>query len=277
MIAITITRVEVRNPQGEILTLVLDNSENGYEVRGIDGLDPVPATIVSSSFADEDGEQYQTAHREKRNIVFKLGYDPDYATTNVRALRSNLYRYFMPKAKVHLRFFSDELPPVDIHGDVEDMDSPLFSQDPMATISVLCLLPDFFNPTSTVVEGMTVASTEEQEVLYPGNIETGILFKLMPDRNIDSFIIYHRPPDNSMRQLEFIYPLLADDILSINTVPRNKYVILRRDGSDDSVLYGQSPTSNWIQLFPGVNNIRVYAEGAPIPFTIEYTDKFGAL
>jgi hypothetical protein len=38
-----------------------------------------------------------------------------------------------------------------------------------------------------------------------------------------------------------------------------------------------SSVSTWINFFPGTNYIRVYADGAAIPFTIEYTTKLGGL
>ncbi len=116
-----ITLVEARNPQGDVLAFQIANPTNGYEVRDIDGLDPVEATIVSSSFANQDGEQFQTSRRAKRNIVLKLGYDPDYVTTTVRQLRKALYNFFMPKSDVSFRFYSDDMPAVDIQGKIESM------------------------------------------------------------------------------------------------------------------------------------------------------------
>lgn len=272
-----ITKIEARNPQGDVLILQLGDSANGYEVQNVDGLDPVKAEIVSSSVAGQAGEQYQTSHRGKRNIVISLGYDPDYSTTSVASLRSNLYKFFMPQATVDLKLYSDDKPPVVIEGRVESMDSPLFAKDPQATISVLCLLPDFYNPVSYEVEGDTVADTTEAPLTYAGNIETGVIFTLQVDRTLSEFFIYHRAPDNSIRILEFRYPLLTGDVLAISSVSRDKYAFLTRGGAEESVLYGISPTSSWTELFPGVNNLRVYAEGDPIPFTIEYTDKYGGL
>ncbi len=155
--------------------------------------------------------------------------------------------------------------------------SPLFTEDPQATISALCLLPDFYSPIPVDVAGVTVADTTEQAITYAGNVETGLLFTLNVNRSISDVIIYHRTPDNSIHTLEFAYALVAGDILKISTVPGNKYAILTRGGIDASVLYGVSPTSSWIELVPGVNNIRVAVTGAGIPFVLEYTDKYGGL
>lgn len=272
-----ITSVEVRTNQGGLLQLPLQDPDGGYLVKSIDGLDPVKANIVSSSFASRDGEQYQSSKREKRNILLKLGYEPDYASQSVRTLRNALYGFFMPKSEVSLRFIDSDVPYVDISGRVETFDSPLFAKDPEATISLLCMNPDFYDPTVITFEGDTVANTDEELIDYEGTVNTGAIFELLVDREVNDFTIYHRPPDNSLRSLVFAYPLITDDIVRINSVPGQKAVTLIRGGNETSILYGVSPTSSWLTLEPGENHLRVYTEGDPIPYTIAYTNKFGGL
>lgn len=275
-----LTKVEVLTEQGVLLTLPLQDTTQGYSVQDIDGLDPVKATIVSSAFAQMDGEQYQSSRREKRNIILTLGYEPDYATGTVQDLRKKLYGFFMPKQRVLLRFFQTGEPMVQIYGRVESLNSPKFTKEPQAVISVLCFDPDFYDPIPTVLNGNTTSGTTEQTHIYDGSVETGIVFRLLVNRNdATEFTIYHRPPDDSLRQLDFTVatPLLTGDVLSISTIPGNKYATLTRGGVDTSLLFGISPQSNWINFFPGTNKYRVHAEGAGIPYQIEYTPKFGGL
>lgn len=274
-----LTKVEVRTDQGALLTLPLQDISQGLIVEDIQGLDPVKATIVSSSFAQLDGEQYQSARREKRNLVIKLALEPDFAVNSVQGLRTLLYQFFMPKSRVRLRFFSTDQPTVDIEGRIETFVAPKFTAEPTATISILCFNPDFFTPDLVVVNGNTVSTATETTHQYNGSVETGFLFKLLPNRNISEFTIYHRPSDDSLRALEFQSPtpMIAGDILAISTQPGNKYATLTRAGVGTSILYGISPQSNWINLFPGSNKLRVYTEGAPVPYSIEYTTKYGGL
>jgi hypothetical protein len=272
-------KVEVRTEQGLLLTLPLQDISEGYSVQDIDGLDPVKATIVSSAFANMDGEQYQSSRREKRNLILTLGLNPNYAVGTVSELRKRLYNFFMPEQRIQFRFFHTDMPMVEIWGRVETLDSPKFVKEPVAIISVLCFNPDFYNPEPVVLAGNTTSSTSETTHVYPGTVETGILFKLMVDRPLLEFTIYHRPPDDSLRSLTFstAASLVAGDVVKISTTPGNKYVTLTRSGVDSAFLYGVSPQSNWISLFPGSNKLRVYAEGAAIPYTIEYTTKYGGL
>lgn len=274
-----LTKVEVRTDQGALLTLPLQDISQGLIVESIEGLDPVKATIVSSSFAQLDGEQYQSARREKRNIVINLALEPDYAVGSVQGLRNLLYHFFMPKARVKLRFFSVGQPTVDIEGRIETFVAPKFAKDPTAAISILCFDPDFFTPDVVLVPGNTVSTATETTLNYNGSVETGFLFKLFPNRDVSEFTIYHRPADDTLRALEFQSPtpMIAGDVLAISTQPGNKYATLTRAGVGTSILYGISPQSNWINLFPGPNKLRVYTEGAPVPYSIEYTTKYGGL
>lgn len=98
-----ITMIEARNVQGSLLGLGVDDISDGYILEDVDGLHPVKATIVSSSFANLDKQEYQSARRESRDITITIGLEPDYVTNTVSELRKRLYAYFMPKSPVKLR------------------------------------------------------------------------------------------------------------------------------------------------------------------------------
>lgn len=272
-----LTKVEVRTVQGTLLTLPLTDISNGVAVEQIDGLDPVKATLVSSSFANMDGEQYHSSRREARNIVFKLGLEPDWAVQAVQDIRRRLYDFFMPKSQTSLRFYMDDGLTVDIAGVVESFETDHFSKEPKVDISVMCFDPDFIDLDPVTVNGNTVSTSTETVVHYDGTVETGIKFVLNVNRALGEFSIYHRPPDNSLKTLEFAASLVSGDVLTINTLTGSKGATLMRTSTETSILYGISPQSNWIELQPGDNRIRVYAEGAAIPFTMEYTPRYGGL
>lgn len=278
--------VKATNAQGSVLDLPLEDISGGFSVRNIDGLGPVKATLVSSSFANMDGEQYHSSRRDSRNILATLGLEPDYAIQGVQALRSQLQQYFMPKSEVTLTFrmfdkFSQSVVgqylDLDIVGRVESFDSPLFTNDPKVDLSIMCYDPDFYDPNEIEVDGTTVADLTTFVVSYAGTVDTGVVFQLRPDRAVSDFTIYHQPPDGSLRTFDFSYPLQAGDVLEISSVPGSKYATLTRAGTSSSVLYGLSPQAGWLALQPGDNTLRVYATGAAMPFNVVYTNKYGAL
>jgi hypothetical protein len=272
-----LTTVEARTASGNLLILPLEDISNGYVVEDIKGLDPVKATLVSSSFAQMDGEQYHSSRREARNIVLTIGLEPDYITESVRDLRLRLYSYFMPKSAIRLRFYDSDGLVVEISGRVESLETPMFTREPKVDISIMCFDPDFVELTPVVVNGNTVSDNTDTIIEYPGTVETGFVLVLNVDRVLNEFTIYHRPPDDSIRTLDFAAPLQAGDILTISTIVGSKFANLNRGGTISSILYGVSPQSNWIQLEHGDNNLRVYAVGAAIPYEITYTPRYGGL
>lgn len=271
-------KVEARNDAGDILTLPLEDITGGFGIKDIQGLDPVKATIVSSSFAQQDGAQFHSSQRELRNIVIQLGLYPNYVTTSAKGLRERLYAFFMPKTTVNLRFFDDNGgPTVDIDGYTETCESPQFTDKPKASISILCMNPDFMDLSDDVISDDTTSDTTETLLTYDGSVDAGIVFVLNVDRTLTEFTIYHRPPDGTLRTLDFAASLILGDVVTITTSKGNKTATLTRGGVTSSLLYAISPQSDWITLKNGDNNIRIYAVGDPIPYTITYTNRYGGL
>lgn len=269
--------IEVVNNQGTVLPLSLTNPEDGYVIKDIEGLDPVSAEIVSGSFANADGEQFQSSRRGKRNIIVKLDLRYEYAGLTAGELRAGLYGYFMPKMEVLLRFFDDIIGTVEIKGTVESFTAPLFVKEPEATISILCFDSDFVGPEPTVVTGTTNGTYIETTIEYTGTVETGVILRLRPNRALSDVTLHHRTPDNVDSSLPFVGSLISGDQLVINTIPGQKGGTLIRQYAERSVLYGISPFAHWITIKPGENYIRVHAEGAAIPFSLEFTNRYGGL
>lgn len=272
-----ITLIEARTLQGTLLSLPIGDISGGYSVQKVTGLDPVKATIVSSPFANVDGEQPQSARREKRNIVLTLGIETDYTTNSVRVLRKRLYDFFKPKSFATLRFYDDEGLTVNIDGQVESFDSDLFSDDPIADISILNFDPDFVNVSASTISGSTVSSSTNSLIEYDGDIETGIVLTLSVNRTLTEFTIYNTGEDGNVISLDVQASLVSGDVVKVSTVSGNKYVTLTRAGATSSLLYGMTTQSDWVEFTPGDNHFRVYATGAAIPYSIAYTERYGGL
>lgn len=273
----TLHLVEARNVQGTLLSLELSDISDGLLVADIDGLDPVKATLVSTSFATLDGEQFHNARREARNITMKIKLRPDFVTVNARDLRDRLYDFFMPKSEVFLRFYAVGDPTVNISGIVETCETKLFDQEPVVNISIMCYNPDFVDIDTVSLPGSTVSDTTVTTIEYTGTVESGIVFTLNLDRAESDFTIYHVAPDGVLRQFDFAETLLSGDVVTITTTPGSKSAILTRSGTASSILNAVTPQSNWVLLKKGTNTIRVYATGAAIPYTISYMNKYGGL
>jgi len=270
-------KVEARNPQGDLLNLEFDDMSDGIVISDIQGLDPVKATLVSSKFAQLDGAQFNAGTREPRNLLFEIPLEPDYVTTNVFDVRSRLYDFFMSNMPVSLRFYDDGGLTVDISGIVESCEAPLFAEEPVMNLSIMCFDPDFIDIETATDDAYTVSDSSTTTYAYPGSVPVGYQLVMNLNRDLTEFTIYHQTPDGTTRQLDFSGALLNGDVLTISTVKGDKRAEVVRSGTLIQVLYWITPQSSWTQLSKGDNLIRVYAEGAAIPYTFSYLPRYGGL
>lgn len=271
-------KIEARNPSGEVLTLVMQDVLDGYAITEVDGLGPVKAQIVSSGFAKQDGVQYHTSRREPRQLTLKIGLEADYVVETPHTLRSRLYNFFMTKAAVNIQLFLETGLQVQINGRVEDVTPDIFAEDPTIDVIIFCPEPDFLAMSTDVITGSSTSTLTETPLLYSGSVETGVVFRLLVNQTLPDFTIYHRTPDGTLQTMDVAVPMVSGDVLTISTVPGDKYAHLLHLGVTTSVLYGVDPQATWFELLKGTNQIRVYADTATaIPYELEYLERYGGL
>lgn len=273
-----LSEVQATSVQGSLLSLPFGEITSGIYIKNIEGLEPVKATIVSTSFPNKNGTIYQASQREARDIKLHVGIEPDYISEEPKDVRRRLYQFFMPNTLVTFKFIDTDGLVVRISGMIETFDAPLFEQEPKADISIHCFDSDFVDLDNPVeLGGNTVSNTLDTTINYEGSVETGIEFYLLVDRDVDEFTIYNTMPNGQIRQLDFAWPLHNGDQVNFVTIPGNKKIELVRAGVTSSLLYAKSPQSSWIDFYPGTNLFRVYAEGAAIPYDIIYYNRYGGL
>lgn len=272
-----LTEVQATSARGSLLSMVLAEISDGITLQDVEGLDPVKATIVSGDIPGYTGEKYQASKRGARDLTFTLGLNPDWVTERPQDVRNRLYQFFMPRTWVDLKFVDETGNASDIRGMVETFECPLFVQEPKATINVRCFASDFVDQDLVALTGNSVSNTLTREIEYTGTVETGIDFQLLVNRDLDEFTLYGFLPEGTMRQLDFSYTLHNGDVVQIITTPGAKEIALTRSGVRTSIPYAMSPQSEWIDLYPGTNQFRVYAEGAAVPYLLYYNNRYGGL
>lgn len=269
-------KVDITNRRMMTLSLSLFENESGYQIADIDGLDPVKANLVSTSYARQNGQQYQGSTRSARDVKLTIDLQPDGEST-FTTLRENLYTYLMPQQEVRLRFYKESGLYVDLVGVVETHSSASFKEDPVVIVSVHCHQPDFLDPRIVIHPGMSVDGSTNTAITYPGNLEATTKITLFVNRELEDFSIYNTPEDGITRKMDFSGELIAGDELIISSVKGSKGLTLIRSSVTSSYLRGQTPQSAWIEMFEGINQFRVYAPGDPIPYELEYVVRFGAI
>jgi hypothetical protein len=271
-----LNKLDITNRRSMTLSLEMTENGSGYQIADIDGIDPVKATLVSTSFAGLNGEQYQGSTRGPRDVKIVFDLQPDGVKT-FSSLRRGLYTYLMPQQEVRLRFYLDSGLYLDLIGIVETHSSAQFKEDPNVEVTLRCYQPDFLDPRVVLREGFTTATTTNTAISYPGDLEASTIFRLFPNRDVDAFSIYNTPEDGVLRQLDFVGELIAGDELTISSIKGSKGITLKRAGVTSSFLWGRTPQSAWIEMFEGANQFRVYTPGDPVPYELEYYVRYGGI
>lgn len=252
------------------------------QIRNIDGLDPVKASVTTSPLGSVDGTSYTGSSVPSRNIVLTLHPNPDWGTWTFESLRRLIYSYFMPKIATRLVFYSDDMDPVEISGIIESVTVNPFSKDPEILVSIICPNPYFVALNPTVLTGQTIRVGGDVVVVnYTGTIETGINVRV-------TYVADPIPGDIGIQlgdPLATYFATLASVgssmYFEMNSVPLQKYV-QNVDMSTGLIVNLLSKIhvqegSAWPTLQPGENEFAVVTDKGTQDWTLTYFERFGGL
>lgn len=135
-----IRTVEITNYKNEVLNIDLFNSNSsGLNIRNITGLGPVKADITTTKLVVSDGDYYNSARANGRNIVITLGFNiaAHLGINSIEDCRQMVYKYFPLKKKVKVRIVTDNRS-LYSYGYVESDEPDIFSNDETTQISIIC-------------------------------------------------------------------------------------------------------------------------------------------
>jgi Phage tail protein RIFT-related domain len=252
------------------------------QIRNIDGLDPVKASVNTTPFGSVDGESYVGGSVPKRNIVLTLHPNPDWDNWSYETLRRLLYSYFMPKRPTRLVFYSDDMVPVEISGVVEGVSTNLFSKDPELVVSIICPDPYFTALNPTVITGQSVRDGGAIELIeYNGSVEAGIKVKVTAVSAPNPTVIGVQIGDPAISYFTAIATVDPTNFFEMSSVPMRKYVQNVNIGSgvitnllSKATLRGGSA---WPVLEHGENEFSVITDQGVQDWELTYFERFGGL
>jgi hypothetical protein len=265
-------------------TLLLDEDGRSetdlVQIRNIDGLDPVKASVNTSLFGSVDGSAYTGASVGQRNIVLTVHPNPDWKTWTFESLRRLIYSYFMTKRPVRLVFISDDMPPVEILGIVESVDNVMFSKDPEFNVSVICPDPYFKSVVPKVITGQSIRSGGAVTVVeYDGSVETGFEVKVSFSSGTAPTVIGIQIGDPKVNFFNVTATVGSSLYLDMSSVAMQKYVqnVSIGSGVITNLLSKVQEGSKWPLLQPGDNNFSVITDQGVQDWELTIYERFGGL
>lgn len=271
-----LTKVTAVNMFGNTLELPIFDNLGPVRVRNIENLDPPKANLSTESYADADELRFQGVSGTARNIVLYLELIPYITEKDVSELRQDIYTLFMTQKNVALIFESDNLETVVINGKVESCEAPMFVQQCVAQISIVCASSYFSSSQATVISGVTGTS---KTIAYPGTKPVGFDFSMTFDRAIVSSDVITLTNTYGYDQSLSLTGITASSgqILHINTQAREKTVYVVNGSVATSYLYKLVDGYDWLELYNGQNVFTATINGQPMSWSLSFTSIYGGL
>jgi len=251
------------------------------QIRNIDGLDPVTASIGTAPYGSTDGEAFTGSSVLSRNLVLTLHPNPDWSSWSPEALRRLLYSYFMPKLACRLEFYSDDMPDLEITGVVESLTANMFTNDPEIQVSIICPDPYFQTIDPIFLSGNV--GDDPVDIEYNGSIPGGIqvVVEQVSGTNPNELDIQLGNPDLTFFKVSVNNIVTATKYFHMSSIPMSKYVetVNESNGTITSLLSNVeiSQGSDWPILQPGTNQFSIDSDHGVQTWQLAYFERYGGL
>ncbi len=300
-----IKQINIANYRGDLAIYKIEGvnveNNNGLLITKVDGLGPVKADINFTKLATYDGQMYNSAQLEGRNIKIKALF---LEAKTIEEARLMSYKFFPIKREVTIDILTDNRRAY-VNGYVESNEPDIFSDKCEMDISIECESPFFFDgrgineqmfsnveplfefvyennhPTNKETEISRFLYRRECHIEYEGDNDTGFEMIFHAIGRVQNITMYHKNSGESIRlDTDKLYAKTGrifdegDDII-VTTTPGKKSVKLFRNGEYINMLNIVGKDPKWFKLYPGTNvftyiadygeeNLRVYVRAHPM-------------
>lgn len=227
---------------------------NKYIVKAADGLGPVEVDVYIANTLAQGG-QYQGRRPQSREIVLRVGLNPDYGSgQNASDLRNELYGLLSPNVtdNILVQLMSNALT-VDMQteGYVKRIEIVPFSKDPEVQIVIACPEPYFEAP----VTSNWVPSVKNNFIVPNlGTAPTGFILEATFTSARAGWTLRHGDPADGPPYLYTSYTFATGDTILYWTQPGERYLYVRKaNGTEINIIDTMSDASSWLMLHGGDN------------------------
>ena len=279
--------LKIQNSAGELFELTHNRSQ--YSLIHVAGLAPPKANINTSAAGTIDGEFYNSARVNMRNIVLTVVIEGD-----IEANRQHLYRIFPIKSPCTV-FFKNRNMDVKIDGYVEIVDGDLFSVREQMQISILCPRPFWsalglvaYELSTTVAmfsfpfsiaatPGVPISEYTQQPTITihnDGSVPCGFTADIeiaAESQGVSDLTLYNL---TTQKRLQIDANLVANDRIRISTIPGSLSIEIIRGGTTYNAINNMASGSSFFPLEVGDNILYFSCTGDADDVGINITPMF---
>lgn len=222
-----------------------------YICKDVEGLGP-PEIDVAIAKTLNAGGVYQGRQAQNRQIVAKIGLNPDYSAGQVPAdLRESLYGMLSPSGDdaIQIQLMNDEDVLAGTTGYVSKVEPNPFSDQPEVQMTI-----DSTQPTFEAADPLFIDPGDKDTpvITNVGSAPTGIHMGVLFTSNVTNWTLTHI----SGRKMEINYAFLTGDLLEIDTRPGFRGIWVTRASVRTNIIWAldrTDPLSTWHMLHGGAN------------------------
>lgn len=265
----------LENQSGEQVNL--STTANQYMTSKIEGLNPPPGTISTSTYAGMDGSYLNNAFIEKRNVVISF----QMRGIDIEKRRHLLYRVVKPSRYIKVYY---KTAGIDVYaeGYVETCEVNNFETLTSGQISIICPDPYWYStspvyayysqiigafhfpfPGSDAPFPLGIYSTTDNITIQNDGDETGFTIQIeasssetVPEIAAVTPTIYNA---DTGEYLQIKGDILKGDVITITTKTGNKTITLTHYGVNSNIINRLVSGSTWLSLREGKNTFHVQA------------------
>ena len=216
-----------------------------FSILRVDGLNPPPATINTSTGGTLNGTFFNSSRLEQRNIVITISPHGD-----IETVRQKLYNLFPVNSEVQIRFKNANRD-VTATGYIESFEGSLCDFPQTFTISIICPRP-FFNSHNVNTITLPTQSPDQSYLPNQGDIKNGVTMRIEISQDLAHEAVRDLTITNTYtgEYIGFTAGFIHDDVIVISTIAGELRAELRRTSLNAPInlLKYLSSGSSWIKL-----------------------------
>lgn len=276
--------LRLENSKGNVV-----NIDDGikYMVVDITGINPPSASIFTSKSPNRKGVKYNGSTLDERVVTIAIKLLGD-----IQVNRNYLYDWIDTEEYVKIHYRND-VKNVYCEGHIEECDFPIYTENEIITLSIICEDPywknlyDIVTEISNLIKQFTIPFSITNPIplstigetntttVFNSGVETGVKMTIKILNDITGFKIFD--PNDTTRNFSINTVLPKNSTVIIDTESSPKTVKLYNvDGSVDNILKYVGRTPTWFTLKRGNNTFGYEAVGgnSNVQMSISFTNKY---